>query len=67
MITLYWYVLLDLNIVNAFEYRKSVSNTRHADLLQIVMLQRYKCFADNFVFYFILGLSAVLTWFREHT
>jgi len=41
MIALYGYILLDLDIINALQNRKSVSNARHPHLLQIVMLQRH--------------------------
>lgn len=50
MVALYRNVLLDLDVVDALENRESVPNTRHPHLLQIVMLQCYKCLADNLVF-----------------
>ena len=50
MVTLDGNVLLDLDVVDAFEDRESMSHTRHSHLLQIIMLQRYQCLANNLIF-----------------
>jgi hypothetical protein len=44
-------ILLDFDVVDALEDSESMSDTRDAHLFQIIVLQCYKSFADNLVFY----------------
>lgn len=61
MVALNRYILFDLDIIDALENGESVADAGHPHLLEIVMLQSYQGFADDFVFFSLDQHSEITT------
>ena len=57
MVWINGYILLDLCFVNTLKNRQSVANASNAHFLQLIMLQRYQRFTNDFVFCYLCQSS----------